>query len=98
MFPRITKVRCLQNYILALTFSNGVEATLDFRPKIMGRGGFFAPLENLEFFRQVRVDPEIGTIVWPNELDFCPDVLYHEATGVPLPIYDLYSINEMVIV
>ncbi len=47
----------------------------------------------MEFFRQVRVDPEIGTIVWPNELDFCPDVLYHEATGTPLPIYDLQPIN-----
>jgi hypothetical protein len=24
-------------------------------------------------------------LVWPNEVDFCPDVLYSEATGTPLP-------------
>ena len=34
---------------------------------------------------RVRVDPDIGTLVWPNEVDFCPDVLYSEATGIPLP-------------
>ena len=28
-------------------------------------------------FRQVRVDPELGTIVWPNGADVCPDVLFH---------------------
>jgi len=86
MFPRITHVRHIQDYRLELTFSNGVQAELDFRNKIVGRGGVFAPLENLDFFRQVRVDPEIGTLVWPNDVDFCPDVLYSEATGTPIPL------------
>jgi len=58
---------------------------LDFKSKIVGRGGVFQPLEDIEFFRQVKVDPEIGTLVWPNGVDFCPDVLYSEATGTPLP-------------
>ena len=38
-------------------------------------------MERLEFFRQVTVDREGGTVVWPNGVDFCPDVLYAEATG-----------------
>ena len=86
MFPRITQVRHVQDYRLELTFSNGVRAELDFRNRIVGRGGVFGPLESVDFFRRVRVDPEIGTLVWPNEVDFCPDVLYSEATGAPLPI------------
>ena len=45
-------------------------------------------LEEIEFFKQVRVDPEIGTLVWPNKVDFCPDVLYSEATGTPLPAFE----------
>ena len=85
MFPRITHVRYIQDYWLELTFSDSSQAKLDFRDRIVDRGGVFAPLEDLEFFKRVSVDPEIGTLVWPNEVDFCPDVLYSEATGVPLP-------------
>jgi len=31
--------------------------------------------------QKVAVDSESGTLVWPNGVDFCPDVLYAEATG-----------------
>jgi hypothetical protein len=36
----------------------------------------FEPLKGQAYFRRVRVDPEVGTIVWPNGEDVCPDVLY----------------------
>ena len=81
MFPRVSEVRYLKNYQLEIRFSDGTVAELDFRQRVMGRGGVFKPLENLEFFRQVTVDREAGTLVWPNGVDFCPDVLYCEATG-----------------
>ncbi|WP_423226187.1 DUF2442 domain-containing protein [Candidatus Amarolinea aalborgensis] len=31
------------------------------------------------------VDPEAGTLVWPNDVDFCPDVLYSRVTGEAIP-------------
>ena len=86
MFPRITKVRHIGEYRLELTFADGVQAELNFRDRVVGRGGVFKQLEDLEFFRQVRVDPEIGSIVWPNDVDFDPDVLYSEATHTPIRI------------
>ena len=85
VFPRVAHVRYTQDYWLELTFADGKRARLDFKDRVVDRGGVFAPLENLEFFKRVRVDPEIGTLVWPNEVDFCPDVLYSEATGIPIP-------------
>ncbi len=84
MFPRIKSVQHIKDYILELEFTNGRRAQLDFRKKVAGRGGVFAPLEEIEFFRQVRVDSEAGTIVWHNDVDLGPDVLCSEAAGVPI--------------
>jgi hypothetical protein len=46
--------------------------------------GVFTPLKDPEYFRSVRVNPEVGTIVWPNGADLCPDVLYSYASGKPI--------------
>jgi len=81
VFPRVAQVRHLQDYELEISFSDGTVAKLDFRDRIAGRRGVFAPLQSVEFFAQVSVDREAGTLVWPNGVDFCPDVLYAEATG-----------------
>ena len=81
MFPRVSGVRHVKDYELEISFSDGTVAELDFRQRIVGRGGVFGPLESVDFFRQVTVDREAGTLVWPNGVDFCPDVLYAEATG-----------------
>lgn len=59
---------------------------MDLKDRIVGRGSVFAPLEDLDLFKRVRVDPEIDPLVWPNKVDFCPNVLYSETTGIPLPV------------
>ena len=33
-------------------------------------------LRDLTFFNRVRLDPEAGTLVWPNEADFDPATLH----------------------
>lgn len=85
MSVRVTSVRHVRDYVLELHFGDGSHGEVDFRSRIVGRGGVFALLEKTEVFRQVHVDPEAGTIAWPNGVDFCPDTLHHEATGAPLP-------------
>jgi hypothetical protein len=83
----VTKVTALEGYIVELTFSDGVHGIVDLKNRIVGRGGIFSPLENPDYFREVSVNQEFGTIVWPNGADFCPDLLYAWTTGrlVPLP-------------
>ena len=63
-------------YRLELTFADGLRGEVDLSGRILGRGGVFHALADPAIFRQVRVDPELGTIVWPNEADFCPDLLH----------------------
>lgn len=94
MFPRITHVRHIKDYRLELTFSDGKKGEIDFKDRIVGRGGVFTALENMDFFKRVQVDPEVGTLVWPNEVDFCPDVIYSEATGEPLPEFEMAWTNN----
>ena len=81
MIPRVCKVEYLKDYQLEVSFTDDTVAKLDFRQRVVGRGGVFKPMENLNFFKQVKVDSEAGTLVWPNGVDFCPDALYCEATG-----------------
>jgi hypothetical protein len=88
MFPRVTTVRHIKDYCLELSFADGTTGQIDFKHRIVGRGGVFQPLEDAEFFTQVRVEPEAGTIVWPNGVDFCPDVLYSLATGKAIPVLE----------
>jgi hypothetical protein len=85
MCPRITGVTWLNGYRLNLTFTDGVRGAIDLKDWIVGQGGVFEALEAPEFFRQVRVNTELGTIQWPNDVDFCPDVLYACVTGRPIP-------------
>lgn len=95
MFPRIKSAIYLEDYKLELTFSDGVKAIMDFRKKIVGRGGVFSSLEDLDYFRLVQVDNDAGSVVWPNGVDFCPDVVYSEATGTKLPSFDSLAQAKM---
>jgi hypothetical protein len=81
----VTNVRVLDAYRLDLIFSDGVQGIVDLSNRIIGRGGVFRALQDPGFFQQVHVDTELGTIVWPNDADFCPDLLYRWATGEPVP-------------
>jgi len=71
-------------YTLRITFDNGGERTINFAPMLAGY--YYAPLRALDFFNQVRLDPEVHTLVWPNGADFDPATLYHwdQEEGVEL--------------
>jgi hypothetical protein len=79
-------VIAIERYKVELTFSDGVYGEVDLADRIVGHGGIFKPLETPEYFRQVSLDRELGTIVWPNCAEICPDLLYAWATGRPVPL------------
>lgn len=80
MLKDIVEVRHLGGYRLALRFEDGVTGELDLGPTLRFHG-VFAPLKDISKFAEVRVNPEFGTIVWPNGADLDPDVLYATVTG-----------------
>ena len=80
----VVAVEVVQGRELQLTFEDGLTAKIDVDRIVGSFEGVFAPLLDPDFFRQVKVDPELGTIVWPNGADICPDVLYSFASGKPI--------------
>lgn len=72
--PRVTAVAPLADHELRVTFDDGIVCDVDFSGMLTGELG--APLRDPDFFRQVRVDDDAGTIVWPNGLDPDPLVLH----------------------
>ena len=70
----VTSVQLLEGFNVLLGFSTGERKTVDLEPFL--RGPLFEPLwSNPILFRAVRVDEELGTIVWDNGADIDPDVL-----------------------
>lgn len=61
-------------YTLRVGFDDGTEQLIDFRPVLAGE--LFGALRELALFNQVRVDPEVQTLVWPNGADFDPATLH----------------------
>jgi len=72
---QVTTVEVLGHYRLRLGFSDGLIRDVDLT-RLGERGGVFVPLRDPDYFAQVRVDPEAGTIVWPNGVDLDPLVLH----------------------
>ena len=75
MMNDVIEVRYVRDYTVWLRFQDGTCGEVDIAPSF--KGPVFEPLRNVEFFKRVRVDPEIGTIVWPNGADVAPETLYH---------------------
>lgn len=53
--------------------------------KLIKFRGVFEPLKDEAYFFKVDVNPEWGTIFWPNGADLDPDVLYSMVTGEKIP-------------
>jgi hypothetical protein len=80
---RIVDLEVRAGHRLRLKFSDGVEGEVDLSG-LVGQG-VFAAWRDPQAFAQVSIDSQTGTVCWPGGIDLCPDALYHEITGKPLP-------------
>ena len=59
-------------YKISITFDDKKRKVVDIEPYLTK--GVFLPLRDQNYFNKVKVSGH--TLVWPNEADFCSDVLY----------------------
>jgi hypothetical protein len=71
---KVRSVKIVAPYTLRVGFDDTTEQTIDFRPVLAGE--LYGPLRELSIFNQVRIDPEVHTLVWPNGADFDPAMLH----------------------
>lgn len=75
----VVEARHVRDHVLWLRFSDGISGEIDLGGRLRGR--IFEPLKSVAFFAQVRVDPEIQTVAWPNGADLAPEFLHDLCTG-----------------
>jgi Protein of unknown function (DUF2442) len=79
--PDITNVAVPRHGRLRLTFADGVTGEVDVLDRM--HGPVFERPRTPEGFAEIRVNPEIGTVCWPNGADLAPDTLYERVrTGL----------------
>jgi hypothetical protein len=71
---RVRSFEVVGPYTLCVQFDDRADQTIDFRSVLAGE--IFGPLRDLNLFNQVRLDPEVKTLVWPNGADFDPATLH----------------------
>lgn len=74
---RVTNVTPLTTRLVRVEFNDGLVREIDCG--FLMRGTLGEPLKDPEYFRQVRVDDDLRTIVWPNGLDPSPELLHGDA-------------------
>ena len=92
MLKDIISVKPLEGYQLHLKFEDEKQGIVDIS-QLIEFTGIFAPLQDLAYFKQVKLNPEWGTIYWENGADLDPDVLYSIVTNQAIPTYQKVSLT-----
>ena len=78
MSLHVDAVTHLGEFTLRLEFSDGSIRDVDLSDELHGQ--VFEPLRDPDVFAQVKINPETGTIEWPNGADLAPEFLFEQGT------------------
>lgn len=79
----VREVTYVSGYKLLLTFEDDSVRLADLEGYLTGE--IFEPLKDIAYFKTVRVDPDLDTIVWSNGADMSPAFLYRIGMVVAQP-------------
>lgn len=76
MLIDVVEAKYVRDFTVWVKFEDGSEGEVDLSRELYGP--VFEPLRDIKYFQQLRVDSELGTIVWPNGADLAPEFLYEK--------------------
>jgi|GEM_PF-154637 len=71
---RVIRFQIVRPFVLRVGFNDGTEQNIAFQPIL--RGEMFGPWFDLAMCKQVTIDPEVHTLVWPHGADLDPATLH----------------------
>ena len=71
---RVVDFKIVAPHTLRVYFDDDTAQVIDFKSVLSGE--LYSPLNDLDFFNRVKIDPEVHTLVWPNGADFDPATLH----------------------
>ena len=77
---RVIAVECVGPQTVRVWFDDTTIKDVDLGAELWGE--VFEPLQDPEFFRQVFLNEETGTIEWPNGADIAPSFLHDKGVAV----------------
>jgi len=77
---KLIKAHYLNDFRVALTFSDGREGIFLGRDLLQRSGPLLVPLSDESYFKRVFIDA--GALCWPNGLELSPQRLYESCTLV----------------
>lgn len=80
----VVNFELLGDYRMKIWFGDGKSGEVDISEVVRFEGYYFEPLKDIEFFRQVTINHEVGVLHWPNDAEIDPLILYSKATGKPI--------------
>lgn len=73
----VAEVRAEEDYRLYVRFFDGTSGHVEMKERVLSPNArAFASLADPEVFAQVGIG--LGTVMWANEMDLAPDVMYEE--------------------
>ena len=82
----VVEVKIIDEHLIAVTFADGLQGKVYMGRLINSKdAGIFERLRDPSVFKQVHI--ELGTLVWPGEIDLPPHVMHDEIerNGVYVP-------------
>lgn len=83
MILDVVSARHIGDYEVEIEFEDGAKGIVDFS-EYRARGGVFSRFNDMEYFRNFRIDTELGVISWEDGVDIAPETLYSKAVGKAL--------------
>lgn len=79
-YPKIKKIKVLDDYFLEVLFDNGIMKKYDFSPNF--KYEVFLPLKDYSLFKEVQVDTGGYGISWNDDLDLSEYELWINGTEI----------------